>query len=124
MSNLSLNPDMNLEVTARFIAKGNDIPLTGDAYKVRLFDKDIFDDDYIGESGLDENGDAKISFSHTAFSDLGNVETTPDFYFVMVKNNVQIFESKVMEELDIAAIEQFKMGKGQLIDLGTFLVEG
>ena len=124
MSNLSLNPDMNLEVTARFIAKGNDIPLTGDAYKVRLFENDIFDDDYIGESGLDENGDAKISFSHAAFSDLGNVETTPDFYFVMVKNNVQIFESKVMEELDIAAIEQFKMGKGQLIDLGTFLVEG
>ncbi len=124
MSNLSLNPDMNLEVTARFIAKGSDAPLTGDAYKVRLFDKDIFDDDYIGESGLDENGVAKIKFNHTAFSDLGNIETTPDFYFVVVKDGVQIFESKVMEELDVTAIEQFKMGEGQLIDLGTFLVEG
>lgn len=124
MSNLSLNPDMNLEVTARFIAKGSDAPLTGNAYKVRLFDKDIFDDDFIGESGLDENGVAKISFSHAAFSDLGNIETTPDFYFVVVKNGVQIFESKVMEELDVTAIEQFKMGEGEVIDLGTFLVEG
>ena len=115
---------MNLEVTARFIAKGSDAPLTGNAYKVRLFDKDIFDDDFIGESGLDENGVAKISFSHAAFSDLGNIETTPDFYFVVVKNGVQIFESKVMEELDVTAIEQFKMGEGEVIDLGTFLVEG
>ena len=32
---------MNLEVTARFITKGGDAPLTGDAYKFRLFDKDV-----------------------------------------------------------------------------------
>ena len=50
MVKFSLNADMNLEVTARFISKGNATPLTGDAYKFRLFDKDVFDDDYIGES--------------------------------------------------------------------------
>jgi hypothetical protein len=124
MSNFSLNPDMSIEVTARFISKGNDAPLTGAAYKVRLFDKDIFDDDYIGESSLDENGVAKIKFTHKAFSDLGNLETMPDMYFSVLKNDIQIFESKVMEEIDVVALEQFKMGEGEVIDLGTFLVEG
>jgi hypothetical protein len=123
MSDFSLSSDVNLEVTARFIAKGSDAPLTGSAYKVRLFDKDIFDDDYLGESALDENGVAKIKFSSKAFNDFANLETTPDFYFVLVKNDVQIFESKVMEELDVVALEQFKMGEGEVIDLGTFLVD-
>lgn len=124
MSNLSLSSEINLEVTARFIAKGSDAPLTGTAYTLRLFDKDIFDDDYLGESPLDANGVAKIKFNHTAFSDIGTIETIPRFYFSLLKNGEQIFQSKVMEELDIDAIEQFKMGEGEVIDLGTFLVEG
>ena len=124
MSNFSLSSEMSIEVTARFISKGTDAPLTGSDYKMRLFDKDIFDDDYIGESGLDENGMAKIKFTHKAFSDLGNLETMPDFYFVLVKNDVQVFESKVIKEIDLVALEQFKMGEGEVIDLGTFLVEG
>ncbi len=123
MSDLSLNNDMNMQVTARFIAKGVDAPLTGDAYKMRLFDKDIFDDDYIGESGLDSNGVAKINFTHTAFSDLGNSETMPDFYFVVVKDGKQIFESKIVNDIDVDAVEKFKMGEGEVMDLGTFLVQ-
>ena len=123
MSKFSLNADMNVEVTARFITKGSDTALTGDAYKLRLFDKDVFDDDYIGESYLDSNGVGKIQFTIAAFGDIANLETTPDFYFVLVKNGVQIFESKVMEDVDIAALEQFKMGEGGVLDLGTFLVE-
>ncbi len=79
MSELSLDSNINLAVTARFVAKGIDAPLTGNSFKMRLFDKDIFDDDYLGESGLDDNGVAEIKFSHTAFSDWGNLETTPDF---------------------------------------------
>ena len=124
MSNFSLSSEMSMEVTARFISKGTDAPLTGADYKMRLFDKDIFDDDYIGESGLDDNGVAKIKFTHKAFSDLGNLETTPDFYFVLLKNGAQVFESKVIKEIDVVALEQFKMGEGEVIDLGTFLVEG
>jgi hypothetical protein len=124
MSNFSLSNQPKIEVDIRIIAKGSDAPLTGSAYKVRLFDKDTFDDDYIGESGLDANGVARISFTHAAFSDLGGIEDKPDFYFVVVKNGAQIFQSKVMEEIDLNAVEQFKMGKGEVIDLGTFLVEG
>lgn len=124
MNELSLDSNINLAVKARFIAKGNGLPLTGSGYQMRLFDKDIFDDDYLGESGLDANGVAEIRLSNKAFSDWGNLETTPDFYFVVVKDGVQIFKSNVMKEIDIVAIEQFKMGEGEVIDLGTFLVEG
>ncbi len=123
MSNFSLSPEMKIEVMIRIITKGNDAPLTGDQYKVRLFDKDIFDDDFIGESGLDANGVARISFAHSAFDDTANMEAAPDFYFVVLKDNWQIFQSKVMEDIDIAAIEEFRMGRGEVIDLGTFLIE-
>ena len=123
MTDLSLNKDMNLEVTARFIGKGNDQPLTGDAYLVRLYDKDVFEDDFLGESTLDENGVAKISFNHSSFSNW-NKDTKPDFYFVVFKHKKEIFKSKVLEDLDVEAIEKFKMGEGEVIDLGTYLIEG
>jgi hypothetical protein len=120
---MSLNSRPNIEVVIRFISKGSDAPLTGDAYKVRLFDKDSFDDDYLGESSLDGEGRAHISFTHEAFEDLAGIESKPDFYFVVVKDDVQVFQSKIMEEVDLEAVEQFKMGKGEMIDLGTFLIE-
>src|ERR1035437_7582838 len=123
MTDLSLNKDMNLEITARFIGKGNDQPLTGDTYLVRLYDKDVFEDDFLGESTLDENGVAKISFNHSSFSNW-NKDTKPDFYFVVFKHKKEIFKSKVLEDLDVEAIEKFKMGEGEMIDLGTYLIEG
>ena len=123
MSDLSLRSDINLEVTARFISKGNDQPLTGDAYLVRLYDKDIFEDDFLGESMVDENGVAKISFNHSSFSNW-NTGTNPDFYFIVVKHNDIIFKSKVLEDIDIDSLEKFKMGEGEVIDLGTYLIEG
>jgi hypothetical protein len=123
MSQFSLDQEMNFEVTARFIAKGSDSPVTGQAYKVRLFDKDIFDSDFIGESGLDDNGYSKISFHHEAFGDLANLETFPDLYFVVYKNDVPVFQSKVMEDIDLVAIEQYKKGEGEVVYLGTFLID-
>ena len=123
MSDLSLNKDMNLQVTARFIGKGHDSALT-DAYTVRLYDKDVFEDDFLGETRLDENGEAKISFTHNAFSDPLNLDDKPDFYFVVYKHKQEVFKTKVLENLDIETIEKFKMGEGEVIDLGTFLVDG
>lgn len=123
MSDLSLRSDINLEVTARFIGKGNDQPLTGDAYLVRLYDKDIFEDDFLGESTPDGNGVVKISFTHSSFSNW-NTDTNPDFYFIVLKHNDIIFKSKVLEDIDIDSLEKFKMGEGEVIDLGTYLIEG
>ena len=123
MTDLSLNKHINLEVTARFIGKGHDSALT-DAYTVRLYDKDIFNDDFLGEARLDENGVAKISFTHDAFADPFNLEDKPDFYFVVYKHKQEIFKTKVLGDLDVETIKKFRMGKGEVIDLGTFLVDG
>ena len=123
MKDLSLNKDMNLEVTARFIGKAHNSALT-DAYTVRLYDKDLFDDDFLGETRLDENGVAKISFTHEAFADALKIEDKPDFYFVVYKNREQVFTTKVLEDLDVERVQNFKMGEGEVIDLGTFLVDG
>jgi hypothetical protein len=38
------------------------------------------------------------------------------------KSGQEIFRSKVMEDVHVEAIENFKMGKGEMIDLGTFLI--
>lgn len=124
MSNLSLNKDMNIEVKARFIGKGHEQPLTGGAYLLRLYDKDIINDDFLGESTLDENGVAKITFTHSSFSDFANIDDKPDFYFVLLKHKEPIFKSQVMNDIDVDTIENFKMGEGEVVDLGTFLVQG
>ena len=125
MPNFSLNSnDMKVVVMIRFIAKGNDTPLTATDYTVRLFDKDLVGEDHLGESGLDANGVAKISFSHSAFGEWSNLEKYPDFYFVLDKAGKEIFKSKLMDDFDIGTIERFKMGEGEVVDLGTFLVEG
>lgn len=123
MTSFSLNPEMNIEVTTRFIAKGSDAPLTGDAYKLRLYDKDFIGADYLGESGLDENGVAKISFSHSAFGEWDKLEQYPDLFFILYKNESEIFRSNIMENVDVVFQEKFKMGEGEVVDLGTFLVD-
>ena len=122
MSKFSLDKEMNIEVKATFIAKGEDKPLTGDQYKLRLFDKDVFGDDYLGESELNEAGEGRIIFGHKAFGNAFSLEKLPDFYFVLYNNKVPVFESKVMEDVDLSRLENYKPGEGEVIDLGTFLV--
>ena len=124
MSNFSLNPDINIEVKANFISKGSDAPVTGSDYEFRLFEKDFMEDDYLGKSSLDENGAAKVSFKHGAYMDFLNPETNPDLYFALYKGEALIFQSKVMNDMDVEGLEKFKMGEGEVIDLGTFLVDG
>ncbi|MFM6924281.1 MAG: hypothetical protein ACKOU7_02175 [Ferruginibacter sp.] len=124
MSNFSLDADINIEVKASFISKGSDAPLTGADYEFRLYEKDLMEDDYLGKSGLDENGTAKVSFKHGAFMDFLNPEVNPDLYFALYKGEALIFQSPVMRDLALEDLEKFKMGEGEVVDLGTFLVEG
>ncbi len=122
MSNFSLDDDINIEVTAAFIQKGSDTPLTDADYEFRLYEKDLMEDDYLGKSALDENGVAKVSFKHGDYKDFLNPETNPDLYFALYKNEHLIFQSPVMRDLDLEGMEKFKMGAGEVIDLGTFLI--
>ncbi len=122
MSNFSLDADMNVEVQAGFISKGNDAPLTGSDFEFRLFEKDLMEDDYLGKSALDEYGVAKVSFKHGAYMDFLNPEKNPDLYFALYKGESLVFQSRVMRDIDVDGLEKFKMGEGEVVDLGTFLV--
>ncbi len=113
---------MTLEVKATFIAKGQDAPVTGDQYILRLYDKDVFGDDYLGESQLNEAGEARI-VCHKNFGNPLTLDIMPDFYFVLYHNKVPVFQSKVMENVDLQKWENYKPGEGEVIDLGTFLIE-
>jgi hypothetical protein len=123
MPSIALNKEMNIEVKVRLIQKGDDEPVTGSEYSVRLYDKDIFNDDFLGESVPDKEGLAKFLFSQGDFSKSVKLGKKPDFYFVVYKNKQQIFKSKVMSNLDLSDVEEFIMKEGEVIDLGTFLID-
>ena len=123
MARLSLNKEMNIEVRVLLIAKGTDAPVTGNEYTVRLFDKDIFDDDFLGESKLNKKGQAKFIITEKHFAGFANLDEKPDFYFVVYRNKKQIFKSRVMKNLDLRDVEEFKMKEGEVVDLGTFLIK-
>ncbi len=123
MNSASLNKEMNIEVKVRLIGKGNDEPVTGNQFTVRLYDKDIFNDDFLGESTTNEEGVAKFKLSQKDFSGVLNLDDKPDFYFVVYKNSKEIFKSKVMSNLDLSDLEQFIMKEGEVVDLGTFLID-
>jgi len=123
MPSIALNKEMNIEVKIRLIGKGNNEPLSGNEFSVRLYDKDLFNDDFLGESTLDEEGVAKFIFSQGDFSKPAKMDDKPDFYFVVYKNKTQIFKSKVMSNLDLSDMEKFVMKEGEVIDLGTFLID-
>jgi hypothetical protein len=123
MSSIALNKEMNIEVKVRLIGRGNDEPVTGNDFKVRLYDQDIFNDDYLGESVPDEEGVAKFLFSQGDFKKPVNLDQKPDFYFVVYQNKQIIFKSKVMSNLDLSDFEDFVMKEGNVIDLGTFLID-
>lgn len=123
MSSIALNKEMNIEVKVRLIAKGNNEPVTGNGISVRLYDRDVFNDDFLGEATPDEEGIARFIFSKYDFSSPANLDDKPDFYFVVYKNKQQIFKSKVMSNLDLSNIEEFTMREGEIIDLGTFLID-
>jgi len=123
MSKLSLNEEMNIEVRVLLIAKGTDDPVTGDEYIVRLYDKEIFSDDFLGESSPDQDGLAKFELTKKHFAGFAKLGEKPDFYFVVYRNKKEIFKSRVMKNLDLSDIEEFRMKEGEVVDLGTFLIE-
>jgi len=123
MDSIKLNEEMNIEVKVRLIGKGTDTPLFGSEFFVRLYDKDIFNDDFLGETTINEEGIATFNLNPGDFSGPLNLDDKPDFYFVVYKNNNEIFKSKVMDDMDLSGFEQFVMKEGKVIDLGTFLID-
>jgi hypothetical protein len=123
MSSIELNKEMNIEVKVRLLGKGNDEPVTGAEFSVRLYDKDVFNDDFLGESRPDDEGLVTFNFSPDDFSKPLKLDDKPDFYFVVYRIQQEVFKSKVMSNLDLTNVEEFIMKEGQVVDLGTFLID-
>ena len=69
-------------------------PLEGDAYRVCLRDRDRFFDDKLGETQLTTAGDAEFMvYAADILSFDSARERTPDLYFVLFKNGVEIFRT-------------------------------
>jgi len=118
-------PEIELTVKVKFIQRGSDLPLKGNEYTVRLYDKDLFsDDDYLGHAKLDEHGEAHIHFFPTdiANHDLG-FEKLPDLYVLLFKGDVVHFQSKVWDNVDFEKIGKLDINEGEVVDFGTFLVD-
>lgn len=118
-------PEIELTVKAKFIQRGSNAPLNGDEYVVVLYDKDVFsDDDCLGRTKLDENGEAHIHFFPTdiANHDLG-FEQLPDLYLLLFKGDVVHFQSKVWDNVDFEKVGKLDKNEGEVVDFGTFLVD-
>lgn len=81
-------------------------PLTGAEYAVKLLDEDRFFDDKLGSSSLDEDGVAEFLISVADVKSFDSLdERTPDLYFVVTKNDQEIFRSDVFSEVDFEEID-------------------
>jgi hypothetical protein len=119
------NPEVELTVKIKFVDKKTNLPLTGPRYIARLYDKDLFtDDDYLGKSGLNENGEAHIHFfpSDLFNADLG-FEELPDLYVLLFKGDVVHFQTKVWDNVDFDKLGLLDMKEGLILNFGTFLVD-
>lgn len=83
-----------------------DKPLTGRDYMVKLRDKDRFFDDKLGASSLNAEGEAEfLVFAADIVSIDSPRERTPDLYFVVTKNDREIFRSEVFPDVDFQEVD-------------------
>jgi len=123
MESLKLNKDMQVEISARFIVKGKDLPLHGTDYTIRLYDRDFFEDEYLGECSPDENGKVIFTVEGGDFKHHPGENKMPDFFLVVLKNGKPIHQTPVMENVYLEGIETYKKGEGLVADIGSYLIE-
>ena len=123
MENLKLDRNMQVEILARFIVKGNDQPLQGNDYTIRLYDRDFFEDEYLGESIPDAEGKVAFAVPGGNFKHHPAEDKMPDFFLVVLKSGRVIHQTQVMENVYLAGIETYKKGEGLVADIGTYLID-
>ncbi len=118
--------DLELKVTVhvRFYDGGHECPLTGENYVVYLYDRDLFEDDYLGYSYLNEKGEATILFDTGAIKSIDSpLENYPDLYCVLCRNGRTVFQTNIVKDLDLEQYSYFDTRHGWHVNLGTFLVK-
>ncbi|MCF7859607.1 MAG: hypothetical protein K9N07_09870 [Candidatus Cloacimonetes bacterium] len=90
-----------IKINARFVCASTGKPLTGKAYKVRIYDKDILVDDLMGEAFLNDDGKIELITSIDKADSLDSPgETKPDIYFKVYKDDKLIYTSNVFQDVD------------------------
>jgi len=111
-----------IKVIAKFVNKKTGKPVTGEKYKVKLYDNDIVSDDFIGEGKLNNEGIVEI------LADLGKAvspdspaERKPDLYFELFEEDKVIFQSNVFKDVEFLKEDKISGRKSSLTrDFGTF----
>ena len=112
-----------ITIRARLVDRETASPISSDGTFVKLYDKDLLEDDFLGQGQPDQSGNAEITFQSSDFKSMDSPgETRPDLYFVVFKYGKQIFKSKVIADLNLDTIHLLEPGKGKIIDLGVFAI--
>jgi hypothetical protein len=107
-------------VTARVVSRQNQQPVSGAT--VRVYDKDIVSDDFLGEATTDADGQFSVIFSSDDFKGhITGFEARPDI-FVKVTNpsTGETTTSRVFEEL---TGKLTKNDAEEIMDLGSIEVD-
>lgn len=113
-----------IRVIARFVDSATQQPLSGEQYLVKLFDKDVADDDLLAEGRPDEDGRVDL------LVDLGDAsswdspgEDRPDLYFVLYQGDKERHRTAVLENVDFLSKDMVTGEQRSLTrDLGTIKV--
>ena len=115
------------DVQVRLLDKKTKLPIGGDGFTIRFFDKDINDVDLLGEGLINQDGIADVRFNPSLINqgveDDKATETKPDVFFVVYKNGQEIYQSTVVDDVDFALHSNFDFIDGKEVNLGTWLIE-
>lgn len=116
-----MEPIVNIHL--HLLKRVNNEPLTGNQYRVKLYDKDFIKDDFLGESDLDKNGHAIVSITSEDFKSIDSfMESYPDIYFVVLENDEIIYKSNVYRNVHAEEADHFPASQGLNFNLGTFVL--
>jgi hypothetical protein len=103
--------------------KGTGSALSGADIIVKLYDKDLLEDDFLGEASPDAEGKVSINFDLDKIKSADSpLETKPDLYFSVFKSNKLYYKSEVLDDIDTLNEGDFNFQEGKVIDLGAYLI--
>lgn len=115
--------DRIIHAQCTLLKKGNNTPLNENGVVVRLYDKDLVNDDFLGEAVPDADGVARFTFTEKDLRSADSpFERLGDLYFVVRINGSEVYRSPVADDLDPAVDGSFSTKEGHRLDLGTYLV--
>jgi|GEM_PF-611573 len=113
-----------VKIVFRLVAASDGRPITGDDLLVWIYDRDPFQDDLLGECGVDANGFGELMFDLGKVSSLDSPgETDPDVYLEVLRAGTPVFRSQVKRDVDFLSRHPVTGMAGSLTkDLGVFEV--